>query len=305
MKHMYEIKATKGYEVSFDEKTQNLILSAGRVHKVSFPELSLGQKIGNIKHAAIKLSHDGQYLLLYNSERKIILFHTNDLEHPVLTHLWKKDFSMQECIECNGYFYIPVLGSLYRLGKLPEIDLIECYQMPGVKDDSHPEGFIRSVCFDGEDILLLLHYFDKNNVFVRFNPNNNTVKEIEISYRFRDIFPSNAGGYFLYSSVRSDPLLYYNAKTDIDDQPAKIINLPSANDVCRISHNGRFIAGYSVFPDRDLHMKCWLMDALSGKVLMELNDRPVISVGFSLHDEYWLIGSNNALLVPLADYMDK
>ncbi len=95
---MYEIKSTKGYVLSFDEKRQNLILAAGKVHQVSFPELAMEKKIGNITHALMELSHDGQFLLLYNNERKIILFHISDLEHPLLTQLWKKGFCGCRCI---------------------------------------------------------------------------------------------------------------------------------------------------------------------------------------------------------------
>lgn len=37
---MYKIKSTKGYVLLFDEKRKNLVLSAGKVNQVSFPELT-------------------------------------------------------------------------------------------------------------------------------------------------------------------------------------------------------------------------------------------------------------------------
>lgn len=302
---MFEIKATKGYVLSFDEKERNLFLSAGTVKKVHFPELNVEKKIGNIRNAGITQSQDGRYLLLYNSDRKIALFQTDDLEHPVLTHLWKEATSGIRCIEHDGYFYIPVSESLYRIGKLPDIQLTKCYCRPKSQEDSPSEGFIQSVCCEGEDILIVFCCYRKNNILIRLNPQSNTVKQTEFPFdlfSYETILPSQTGGFFLHSMLPNKPLLYF--KEDIDSAPVKEIDLPTNHNCC-LSHNNKYLAGYSVRPDQNGHMTCWLMEMDSGKILLQLNDRLVFSVGFSLHDEYWLIGSNHALLIPIKSIVNQ
>lgn len=299
------IQLSNTYSLSLDETKAHLFCSRSRFsQRFIFPQMQEKSHFSKLQYCSQFLSADGEYIALYNPLCQLEIYHTGNLEKPILRQRFKGAETGCFCFGNKNTAFVASGHVVYALDLMNPQSIRVIYGQPLTRygDEAlRTYGHMLSIAFHNDKIFLLHTHKGKKQIITISCKDFSVLDQVllpEAFWKYSQLLVDANGNQFLLYQDGKMPILVFSDASARFTSPDQEIYLPATYKAC-FSPNNQYFSAIALENNEQWTQSCWLFETNTWKPIDVIHNIRAHEVRFSIQNGYWLIGGRDCFITKI------